>query len=86
MEDLNEAQTVVLNGPTFIKTYPAEFDFISIDIEGCEMEVLPFMDLSKVKMICIEWNGRQDLKVQYEYHLKGFNLRHTTKENLIYVK
>lgn len=60
------------------------FDFISIDIEGDEMRVLPDIDLTNTKLICIEHNGREDLKVQYERHLAGFKLIYTSSENLIY--
>lgn len=61
-----------------------EFDFVSIDIEGNEMQVLPFMDLSKTQLICIEWNGKENLKYEYEKYLHGFDLMHTNGENLIY--
>jgi FkbM family methyltransferase len=61
-----------------------EFDFVSIDVEGDEMFILPEMDLSKTRMIVIEWNSRPELKEQYEKHLDGFRLIHTTGENLIY--
>jgi FkbM family methyltransferase len=62
------------------------FDFISMDIEGSELEVLPQMDLSEVKMFCIEWNSKPELKKAYEPYFKGFKLIHTTGENLIYAR
>lgn len=61
-----------------------EFDFISIDCEGSELDILPDMDLSNTKMICIEWNGKQELKTEYEKYLNGFNLIYTSPENIIY--
>lgn len=74
-----------LTWETFIAGCPVKhFDFVSIDIEGNELEVLPFMDLSKTYLICIEWNGRHDLKAEYEKYLKEFTLIHTNGENLIY--
>lgn len=63
-----------------------DFDFISMDIEGDEMKVLPDMDLSKTKCICIEHNGRNDLKLEYEKYLTGFKHIYTSGENLIYVR
>lgn len=70
---------------SFINYCPIKtFDFISMDIEGSEMDVLPFMDLSKTQLICIEWNSKQTLKNEYERYLSGFKLIHTTPENLIY--
>lgn len=62
------------------------FDFISIDIEGCELDVLPKIDLSQTQMLCIEWNGKQELKFEYEKYLAGFSLIYTSGENLIYVR
>lgn len=42
-----------------------EFDFISADCEGSEMDFLPDMDLSYTKLICLEHNGKEELKKQY---------------------
>jgi FkbM family methyltransferase len=61
-----------------------EFDFVSMDCEGDELNILPEMDLSKVRAICIEWNGKPELKEAYEKYLDGFNLIYTSAENLIY--
>lgn len=63
-----------------------EFDFVSMDCEGDELNILPQMDLSATRMICIEWNGKQDLKTEYEKYLDGFNLIYTSAENLIYAR
>jgi len=61
-----------------------EFDFISMDCEGSELDILPDIDLSKTKLICLEWNSKQELKTEYEKYLTGFNLIYTSGENLIY--
>lgn len=63
-----------------------DFDFITIDVEGSEMDILPELDLTNTTMICIEFNGIQDLKRQYEQYLSGFNLIYTSSENLIYAR
>ncbi len=62
------------------------FDCISIDVEGDEMRILPSIDLTETKVICIEHNGRADLKAEYERYLAGFNLIYTSSENLIYAR
>lgn len=62
------------------------FDFISMDIEGSELDVLPHMDLSNTAMICIEWNSKEDLKREYEKYLYGLKLIYTSAENLIYAR
>lgn len=61
-----------------------EFDAVSIDVEGGEMLILPEMDLSKTKLICLEWNSKPENKVNFEKHLQGFKLIYTSAENLIY--
>lgn len=63
-----------------------EFDFVSMDCEGSELEILPDMDLSKTRMICLEWNSKPQLKLAYEVFLTGFNLIYTSGENLIYAR
>lgn len=63
-----------------------EFDFVSLDVEGCELEILPDIDLTKTQMICIEHNGSQILKEAYEKYLEGFKLLYTSAENLIYAR
>lgn len=63
-----------------------KFDMISMDIEGDEIKVLPDIDLKDTRLICIEFNGRQDLKTKYEKYLEGFKLIYTNPENLIYVR
>jgi FkbM family methyltransferase len=63
-----------------------EFEFVSMDVEGNELLILPDMDLSKVKCICLEWNSKPELKTEYEKYLDGFKLIYTSSENLIYAK
>lgn len=64
----------------------AKFDFISMDIEGDELNVLPDMDLTNTKMVCIEWNGKPELKEQYDYYLKDFKVIYTSGENVLYAR
>lgn len=63
-----------------------QFDFVSMDCEGDELNILPEIDLSNVKMICLEWNGNNFIKLAYEEYLSGFNLIYTSGENLIYAR
>jgi FkbM family methyltransferase len=82
-----EIEAKCLTWSAFLAGCPIkDFDFISMDIEGNEMDVLPFMDLANTKMICIEYNGNEELKRDYEKYLFGFNLIYTSGENLIYAR
>lgn len=62
------------------------FDFISIDIEGLDYDVLSQIDLSKTKMLVVEFNGKEEHK--YINYCKGFGMRelHRNGENLIFVR
>jgi FkbM family methyltransferase len=72
---------------TFLnRLYIKEFDFISIDIEGSEIEVLKQMDLSKTQLICVETNGDLQKKTVLDEMLKDFKVIYTSPENLIYAR
>lgn len=64
------------------------FDFVSIDIEGMELEVLPYINfnLLKTKLICVENNGKDEEKFDTIIVPFGFYLFHKNQENLIYAK
>ena len=64
----------------------SHFDLISLDIEGDEMNILPDIDLTKTRLVCIEWNSRPELKEQYDKYLEGFQVIYTSGENLIYAR
>lgn len=94
--EMSRFKNTVTYTPVEVRTYKwktflnrlkyKEFDFISIDIEGHELNVLPDIDLSKTSCICLEWNLKPELKQEYEKYLNGFNLIYTSSENLIYVR
>lgn len=62
------------------------FDFVSIDAEGCDEIILKQMDLSETKCVCIEWNGKPELKVSFSQYLEGFKIIYTSGENLIFAR
>lgn len=63
-----------------------KFDFISIDVEGKDWDVLQQMDVSEVKCLCIEWNGHQYLKDRFTAKMQGFKIIYTSAENLIFAR
>jgi FkbM family methyltransferase len=82
-----EIEAKCLTWSAFLAGCPIkDFDFISMDIEGNEMDVLPYIDLTNTRMICIEYNGNEELKREYEKYLFGFQLIYTSGENLIYAR
>lgn len=77
----------VLDFKTFQAVSPYDtYDFISIDCEGIDYDVLTQIDLDKVKcsMVCVETNGKQtDKYIDYISQFKGFKVVHVNAENLI---
>jgi hypothetical protein len=64
------------------------FDYISIDCEGMDLEILKQINLSQTKCLIIEWNGVLSLKSIYQDICDRFGLRlfHKNAENLIFVR
>jgi FkbM family methyltransferase len=68
----------IINGRTF--------DFINIDIEGMDYEVLSQIDLTHTKCVCVEYNGIEPQK--YIDYCTQFDMKeiHRNGENLIFAK
>jgi len=65
-----------------------DFDFLNLDIEGWSFQVLklfPFNKFPKLKMICVEFDGKENEVVTF---LKTYGYTHlyTSAENVIMVK
>jgi FkbM family methyltransferase len=63
-----------------------KFEFVNIDCEGLDADILEQMDVSEVKCLCIEWNGVKEMKQRFDKHMAGFNIIYTSGENLIYAR
>lgn len=63
-----------------------KYDFVSLDIEGMELDLLPQMNFDELetKLACIEFNGKDKEKYDAIMLPFGFNLIHQNAENLIY--
>lgn len=62
------------------------FDFITIDAEGLDFDILTQIDLTNTKMVCVETNSVEDQKY-IDYCLKfGMKLHHKNYCNLIFVR
>lgn len=66
------------------------FDFITIDAEGCDWDILSQIDLDlhKVCCVCIEWNSIEDLDLRFTKYCNNFGLYeiHRNAENIIFVR
>lgn len=63
-----------------------KFDFISIDCEGLDGDILKQMDVSETRALCIEFNGKEELKAMYSELLPDFHIIYTSAENLLYAR
>ena len=68
----------------------ARFDFITIDTEGLDWEILQQIDIDKVgcRCVCIEYNLDKVLLAKYKEYFEEYNMKlvYTSAENVIYVK
>jgi FkbM family methyltransferase len=65
-----------------------KFDFISIDAEGYDWNILQQIDLDAVgcKVLCIEWNSDQELMKKFVKYCKGYRPEVINGENIIFCK
>lgn len=62
------------------------FDFISLDAEGFDTIILEQMDLTEVKLLCIEHNSKEEVKKRILDYTSKFgmtNIIYTSAENLL---
>lgn len=65
-----------------------EFEFVTIDVEGTNLEILmamPWGDMPKVQMVCVEYDNKAPQMTDYMKQF-GFYLIHRNGENLIFKK
>ena len=63
-----------------------EFDFISLDAEGFDLDILKQIDLRPTSCVCVEWNSKDELKKEFDKLMIGFKIMYTSCENLIYAR
>lgn len=84
-EKFNEIEVKCFRWKTFLNRLSVkEFDFISMDIEGLEVELLKQIDLRPTSLVCLEWNSKPEVKEQFDKLMVGFTIIYTSPENLIY--
>jgi len=86
-EDFNPVTVPCVNFVTLLELCKYKtFDFISMDIEGAELVVLPQMDLKALgcRLLCVEYNGIDQIKYDAIIIPQGYKLVHKNGENLIY--
>ena len=76
----------VLTYADFKSDTPYEYDFISIDAEGLDIEILKQIDLTHTKLLCIEWNSIEQNKIDILEYTSKFGMTkilYQSGENLL---
>jgi FkbM family methyltransferase len=72
---------------TFLNRIPIkQFDMLSVDCEGSDVEIISQMDLSFVKLIVAEWNSKDETRKEILYYTSKYDLNkviYTSCENII---
>lgn len=65
-----------------------KFDFINIDVENYDFQVLSQFNLNEVgcRLVCVEYNGKEKEKFHGFFHRQQFRHIFSNGENLIYGK
>lgn len=86
-EKFKEVEVDCVTVETLLSLCPIKmFDFITIDAEGVDLEILAQMDLKALgcKCICVEWNGKDEERFDALITRFGLKQIHKNAENLIY--
>ncbi len=63
-----------------ISTFGRNYDFISLDVEGTNVEILKTIDLQHTRLLCVEHEDRDNEILEY---CEGFKLLYKSGENLV---
>ena len=82
----NEIQVEIKTVQTILSKFDYTFDFVNIDVEGMDYQVLTQLDLTDTKMVCVEWNSKEAAK--YVDYCQGYGLKEIARnpENLIFAR
>lgn len=70
----------------FISNSFDKFDFITIDAEGMDLDILKQIDLSNTQLLCIEWNNKEEIKNEILEYTSKFGMNkiiYQSGENLL---
>lgn len=87
--DFKETEVNVMSVKSFLDCYKdKKFNYISLDVEGMEWEILQLINLKEVgcEFLCVEWNGNKDLEKKFTNHCNKNGLKEISRnaENLIF--
>jgi len=89
-ESTTEYKTIEVQALTFkdFNSLNIKYDFINIDVEGLDVEILKQLDLNELecKCLCIEHNGTHLSAINEEMSKYDFKVIAQNLENIIYAK
>lgn len=89
--DFKEIEVDVVNVEKFLSLYTdTKLNYISLDVEGMEWEILQLIDLTKFgcEFLCVEWNGNKQREIEFRNYCYKHGLKEIARnsENLIYAR
>ena len=85
--EFTDVEVDVVTYEKFIEKSPIkEFDFITIDAEGVDIDILRQIDLTNTKLLCIEWNSIEETKKEILEYTSKFGMTtimYESAENLL---
>lgn len=82
--EFKETEIYVISWTDFYTSIGSpKIDYVSIDVEGSEWDILKQMDLAAMgcTCVCIEFNGHMDLKMQFTNYCAQFGLKLALQNN-----
>lgn len=86
--EFTKTKIPVIDFKTLLKNSRCDtFDFITIDVEGMEVEILRQINMIELgcKMICLEYNGKPEIAEIYD-SLIPYPVHYKNRTNIIYAK
>lgn len=85
-QNFEEKEIECITYSDLLMLHDYDYDFITIDAEGMDFEILSQINLWKTKMVIVETNSKEDQKYIAYCKCFGMTLHHKNFENLIFVR
>lgn len=81
-------EKIEVEAKTWRDTRIKKFDFINIDAEGLDWQILRQIDLSSCSLVCVEFNNNRNLEILMKNYCEFYKLSldYKTHENLIFCR
>lgn len=88
IERLNQAETIVVPTKTWDSmNFPKQIDYLQIDVEGAELEIMDCIDWNeqKISYVCIEDNGSKSGDLTYYNYMTSLGYQLIVQQHVDYL-